>query len=243
MIRLKKLGKWLGAGLGWTLGGPIGALLGFTFGSVLDLPLMENLDVNNKETTKGDFMVSFMVLIAAIMKADERLLKSELNFVKKQLLQKFPDEDARNLLLMLRNFLDQKIDLSGVCVQIRESMDHAGRMQLLHMLFGIAVADGKILNVELDKIEYIAGLLKISDSEFSAVKNMYLPSTLWAYKVLEIEDDATADEIKKAYRMQAMKNHPDRVAYLGEEIRRQAGEKFRVIKEAYEAIKLEKGFA
>jgi DnaJ like chaperone protein len=72
---------------------------------------------------------------------------------------------------------------------------------------------------------------------------MYLPSVLWAYKVLEIKDDAGIEEIKKAYRRQALKNHPDRVAYLGEEIRKQAGEKFRVIKEAYEAIKLERGFA
>jgi DnaJ like chaperone protein len=108
MINMKKFGKWLGAGLGWTLGGPIGALLGFTFGSVLDLPVMDNLGIPKKETTRGDFMVSYMVLVAAIMKADERLLKSELNYVKKQLLKKFPEEDAKNLLLMLRNFLQQE---------------------------------------------------------------------------------------------------------------------------------------
>jgi uncharacterized tellurite resistance protein B-like protein len=48
-------------------------------------------------------------------------------------------------------------------------------MQLLHMLFGIAVADGQILTVELDKLESIAAQLKISESEFSAVKK-YVPA-------------------------------------------------------------------
>ena len=240
---MRKFGKWLGAGLGWTLGGPIGALLGFAFGSVLDLAVMDNLGNQDSVTTKGDFMVSLMVLVAAIMKADNRMLKSELDFIKKQLLHKFGEEDSKYLLLMLRNFLNQDIPLTEVCSQIRESMDLAGRIQLIHLLFGIAMADGSILKVELEKLESIASLLKISDGEFNSVKNMYLPSNNWAYEVLEIEGDSTDEEIKKAFRRQVMKNHPDRVVHLGEEIRKQAEEKFKVIKNAYDAIKLERGIA
>jgi DnaJ like chaperone protein len=239
---VKKIGKWLGAGLGWTLGGPIGALLGFTFGTVLELPVMDNLEVKTR-TTKGDFMISFMVLVAAIMKADRKVLKSELDFVKKQLLQRFGETYAKNLLKMLKNLLDQDIPLFDICTQIRESMDHAGRLQLLHLLFGIAVADGKIINIELEKLGYIASQLNISDAEFASVKNMFLPSTQWAYKVLEINNEAGIDEVKKAFRKQALKNHPDRVAYLGEDIRKQAHEKFNVIRDAYKAIKMEKGIA
>jgi len=58
--------------------------------------------------------------------------------------------------------------------------------------------------------------------------------------VLEISSDAKPEQIKKAYRQLAMKNHPDRVAYLGEEIRKKANEKFSRINEAYEVIKQER---
>jgi DnaJ like chaperone protein len=61
------------------------------------------------------------------------------------------------------------------------------------------------------------------------------------YKVLEIEPSATDDEVKKAYRKQAMKHHPDKVNHLGEEIRKAAEERFAKLNEAYERIKNARG--
>lgn len=58
------------------------------------------------------------------------------------------------------------------------------------------------------------------------------------YRVLGITRSATNEEVKKAYRSLAMKYHPDRVATLGEEVRKNAEEQFRIINEAYERIKL-----
>ena len=63
----------------------------------------------------------------------------------------------------------------------------------------------------------------------------------WAYTAVEIQSDATDEEVKKAYRRMAMKYHPDKVANAGEEIRKQATEKFRGINEAYEHIKKQRG--
>ena len=44
------------------------------------------------------------------------------------------------------------------------------------------------------------------------------------------------DEVKAAYRKMALKHHPDRVASLGEDIRKAAEEKFQEINAAKEAI-------
>ena len=63
----------------------------------------------------------------------------------------------------------------------------------------------------------------------------------WAYTALEISSSATNDEVKKAYRRMAMKYHPDKVANAGEELRKQATDKFRGINEAYEHIKKQRG--
>ena len=57
-----------------------------------------------------------------------------------------------------------------------------------------------------------------------------------AYKVLGIPPTATDDEVKAAYRKMALKHHPDRVATLGEDIRKAAEKKFQDINDAKERI-------
>lgn len=57
-----------------------------------------------------------------------------------------------------------------------------------------------------------------------------------AYKVLGVPPTATDDEVRKAYRKLALDHHPDRVAALGEDIRRAAEKKFQEINEAKERI-------
>ena len=56
------------------------------------------------------------------------------------------------------------------------------------------------------------------------------------YMVLNIDRDASPAEIKKAYREQAGKYHPDKVQHLGEEFRKLAEERFKEIEEAYRQL-------
>jgi DnaJ like chaperone protein len=235
-----KFAKWIGGGLGWVLGGPIGALLGFVMGSIVD-----NIQIStiNKgiPTQQGDFEVSLLILTAAVIKADGKVLKSELDYVKKFLLSQYSEEEAKQKLLLLREIMKQNIPLVDVCGQINQYMEYPAKLQLLHYLFGISVSDNSIHNSEIAVIQNISELLGIGGSDFGSIKAMFVKEIDAAYKVLEITPDATDEEVKKAYRKMAVKYHPDKVSHLGAEIQRSANEKFQQLNAAYEEIKRRRG--
>jgi len=235
-----KFAKWIGGGLGWVLGGPIGALLGFVMGSIVD-NIQISTNVRNIPTQQGDFEVSLLILTAAVIKADGKVLKSELDYIKKFLLSQYSEEDAKQKLLLLREIMKQEIPLNEVCGQINRYMEYPAKLQLLHFLFGISASDSNIHYSEIDVINDISVLLGIKESDYGSIKAMFVKDIDAAYRVLEITADATDEEVKKAYRRMAVKYHPDKVSHLGNEVQKSANEKFQQLNAAYEEIKSRRG--
>jgi len=235
-----KYGKWIGGGLGWAFGGPIGGILGFVFGAMYDK--MQGNKYEERQTGRGDFSASLLILTAAVIKADNKILKSELDFVKRFFVQQFGAEAAKEQILLLKEILKQEIPLQEVALQIKTYMDYQSRLQLMHYLWGISGADGNFHPNEINTIEIIGTNLGISQSDFNSIKAMFVKDVDSAYKILEITPNATVEEIKKAYRKMALKYHPDRVSHLGEEFQKAAKEKFQKVGAAYEAIKKKRGF-
>jgi len=232
--------KWLGGGLGFVLGGPIGGLLGFFIGSFVDgAEVITNKQVGGR-TTPGDFGMSLLVLIAAVMKADGKVLKSELDYVQRFFVAQFGAESAREASVMLRDLLKRDIPLRDVCTQIRGNMDYPSRLQLIHILYNISAADSRFDLAEVQVIKSVSDMLGISATDYDSIRNMFIPATDSAYRILEAERSATDEEMKKAYRKMALKYHPDKVSHLGEEFRRTAEEKFKAVNEAWEKIKKER---
>ncbi len=234
-----KLGKWIGGGLGWAFFGPIGGLFGFALGSILDVDVKVSKRTSN--TTQGDFMLSLIVLVAAVMKADGKILRSELNYVKQFLIVNFGKEAATEALQLLKDVLSQEIPVYEVTSQIKQNLDYSSRLQLIHFLYGVAQSDGEVHPSELKIILEIGANMGISPEDMNSIHAMSGKSIDSAYEVLEIEKTATNEEVKKAYRKLAQVHHPDRVSYLGEEIQKAAKEKFQKINDAYERIKKERG--
>ncbi len=236
-----KFGKWIGAGLGFAFGGPIGAILGFGLGSVIDSTQVTQTGQVYHTATRGDFAASLLVMIAAVMKADGRVMKSELDYVKSYFVQAFGINTANEATRMLRDILKQDIPLRDVSLQLKQHLDYPSRVQMLHLLFGVASADGRIDPSEQRIIQQISGYLGITQADYTTVLNMFVKSTDSSYKILGISKDASDDEVKKAYRKLAVEYHPDKVSYLGDDFKKVAQEKFQKINEAYENIKKERG--
>jgi len=245
---MAKFGKWIGGGLGWTVGGPIGALLGFAIGTVFD----KSVDTqegsiktgpNRKRytTTPNDFGASLLVLVAAVMKADGKVLKSELDYVKRFFNKQFGSEKTKQHLLVLRELLKKNIPVQEVCLQIKTYTMYSARLQLMHLLFGVAAVDGEVHSSELEIIQQISSYLGVKQIDYISIKAMFFEELDGDYKILEISKSATDEEVKKVYRKMAVKYHPDKVAHLGDEFKVSAKEKFQKVQEAYENIKKQRG--
>jgi len=254
--------KWIGASLGWSFGGPIGAIIGLALGSIFDAaskgtgsPLLGETQTRKRpqrsrsqtyqrpQTQSGDFEVSLLILASIVIKSDGHQDQKELDFVRQQFVHMYGKTRANHAFKLFKSINEQKnISKRQVCMQIKQMMDHASRLQLLHFLFGIAKADGHVTEHEIKEIYTMSGYLGISSRDYESIKAMFYNSVNNAYKILEIDKSASVDEIKKAYRKMAKKYHPDRVAHLGKEHQEGAEEKFRQVQGAYEQLQKERGF-
>lgn len=262
--------KWIGTTLGWSLGGPVGAIIGLALGSLGDAfasgkgdffigegeakerrPNYEQREPKYRrtrsqkraQTHSGDFEVSLLILAAVVIKADGKQDQRELDFVRQQFNRMYGRERANKAYKLFKQVnKQQNISTRQVCMQIQRMMDHASRLQLLHFLFGIAKADELVTEDELRQIYTISGYLGISSRDYESIKAMFYNARDNAYKILEIEKNASNDDIKKAYRRMAKKYHPDKVEHLGEEHKKGAEEKFKQVQKAYEQLQKERRF-
>ena len=190
---MARWGRIIGAGIGFATGGIIGALIGGAIGSLFDIDGRNNLSGYENDTSfqqqrmsQNDFYSSLLVLLAAVMKADGVVKKSELDFVKNYLLRSFGEAKATQMLHVLREILKKDIPVGQVCLQIRQNMQYASRLELLHLLYHIAQADGMIEESEVRVISQIANGLGISSADSQSIRATFFDDLESAYKVLEI---------------------------------------------------------
>jgi len=234
--------KLLWGGLGWVVAGPIGAILGYAYGSMSSESTMGDIGMNHRsrhsaKTRHGDFVISVLVLLAKVMKADGKLLRSELDYVKNFLKQQFGVQETKELMMVFKEILDQDYPLRDVCRQIQRSMDHPSRLELIHILYGLSASDGDVHEKEVHVIQSIANYLNINKNDYESIKAIFAKDSEAPYRLLEIDPSASGQEVKKAYRKMANKYHPDKVSHLGKEMQDLAEEKFKAVNDAYQQIK------
>ena len=227
-------------GLGWVLGGPIGAIIGYSLAGMNEQSNFSNEFIGSRnypKTQPGDFIVSLLVLFGAVMKADEKMLKSELDFIKAFLSKQFSKRQVNDFMVLFKDILKQSYPIKDVCRQISRSMDHPSRLELIHILYGLSAADGDVHEKEVQVIQAIANYLNINKSDYESIKATFAKDKGAPYRILEIDESANEEEVKKAFRKMANKYHPDKVSHLGKEMQDLAEEKFKAVNDAYQQIK------
>ena len=287
--------KWIGGFLGWMVGGPLGLLAGLFIGSMFDsddstasiggggytgsrgytgsgyTPGGGGYDAGQRNS----FLFSMMVLTSYIIKADGKVMHSEMEYVRQFLRQNFGgDAETQGNQILKRLFEEQdrmaakdpnafrKI-IQDSCRQMALNMDEGMLQQLLYFLVLVAKADGKVPDAELRALYEVAQYLGLSASDVDSMLHMsggYTGSGRSgnsgsnksgparnemslddAYKILGVSPSASDDEVKAAYRKMALKHHPDRVATLGDDVRKAAEQKFKEIGQAKDKVYAARG--
>ena len=237
-------GKWLAGALGWAMFGPIGGILGYYFASrvekLADSAVVYGEDQSWNQGQRNSFLMSLLVLSAAVIKADGKTTSQELATLRSFFSRNFGAQAGNEAEEIVKDLLTKDFNLYEVCGQIRSCMDYSQRLQLYHYLVGLGASDG-LHKSETDVLEVIASYIGLSKAEVDSIFAQFRPSNDSNYRVLEITPEATDEEVKKAYRKMAVKYHPDKVATLGEDVQKAAEEKFKAISQAYDAICKERG--
>ncbi len=239
--------RWILAVLGYLLYRFPGAIAGFLIGSLFD-----NMSVKShtfktsfgpsQTVSPADFELHLLSLASLVIKADGKVTQVELDYVRKYFVQAYGKDRANATFRIFNEVIKkQEISAQNICNILRQRTRYESRLQILHFLFSIANADGYVSEQEVLEIQRIANYLGVFSNDFGSIKAMFFKNPDSAYKILEIDRNATNDEVKIAYRAMAKKYHPDKLQHLDEAHKRGGEEKFKKVQEAYEQIKKERG--
>ena len=235
--------KWVAAVIGYSFLRFPGAILGFMVGGFFEFLSKNSIQIRTSSYAikPETFQLNLLALSALIIKADGKIEQKELDFVRSFFIGQYGKERADSIFRTFNTQIKketQHLDqLTRIFVQ---QTAYETRLQILHFLFGIANADGNISDIELQKLSQVATGMRLRLPDFESIKAMFVKNTDNAYKILEVDSNASLDEIKKAYRKMAKKYHPDKLRGEDPAMIKGAEEKFREVQKAYETLMRQK---
>ncbi len=264
---------WIGGAIGYAVGARFGALAGI-LGAVIG-SAVGNLVGGGAGTPTGGsygqtrrraatqrerevvFLTAAGALLAKLAKADGHvdaleIAAAERAFVRLGL-------TPGNRAICIQAFRAAKADAHSI-FDYAESFAAVARgeplRQLMYdLLWDVACADGELSPDERRILEMIVTPLRIRPSLFAEQRARRLggragaarraPSAPSPYEILGCAPTATDDEVRRAYRAQAKKNHPDllRAQGLPEEMVTRATAQMARINAAWEEIKRARGLS
>jgi len=179
---------------------------------------------------------AILVLVAEVIKCNRNFNNDTEKFISQFFTRQFGAKGAKQIIDRVNDLLEMGTEplLKISCKELKMLTTHDSRLSIVQFLFGVADADDFVNAKEIRCISRIATYLGISIQDFKELKQAFTRQNN-PYKLLGIDEDATFEQVKIAYRKMVLKHHPDkREAHISEE---ESNLKFREIQRAFELIK------
>ena len=129
-----------------------------------------------QEKYNSEFRDVILQLLAAVMKADGKQMKCELDRVKATIRRYYKTEEERKAALKkFQSILNDKNkpNLNKICNVINQKFDYAAKSELIMELLAVAYADDDFSEIEASTIDKIVANLFISRKEYESIKNIF----------------------------------------------------------------------
>lgn len=253
-------GKLIGGVIGLMRGGFMGLVLGVFIGHWIDRFLA---GLGNAGRTRDVFFGAMFSTLGHINKADGRVTKAEIEAAE-QLMRRLQltEAERQRAIRYFQQGKEQGFDLAGTLREFaRHSMlRHELRIMFVELLLEAAVSDGAMTAAEQAILVQACQALHIPANVFnamlrarqvgggSAYSGQQRPisagqSLQQSYATLGLNTDASAQEVKRAYRKLVSQYHPDKLVSQGlpDEMMEVSKKRVREINAAYDAIKASRG--
>ena len=208
-------GKIIGSATGFAFGGPIGALLGGVAGHAIDKFKTKQKLPEELALKQIGFTIGVIVLSAKMAKADGKVTKSEIKAFKEKI--NVPDNEIKNVARLWDQAKKTTDGFEVYAKQISNLLEKNSSVleELLNLLVIIAEADGKITKLEKIYLKNVSNIFGFSDQDFDRICSSKLNKFTDPYQTLGVLKDTPLEEIKKKWKILAMKHHPDRLISQG----------------------------
>lgn len=244
-------GKLIGGAVGMALG-PLGAALGVAIGHQYDL-------INQRRSRPGgeQFFLSTFRVMGHVAKADGRV--SERDIEAARLVMRELRLDSGQVQVAIGEFTRGKqsqFDLEAEMADLRNACKSQPEVlrAFVEIQLRFALAGSDMAGSSRRRVVRAAGLLGIAPAILERMEaamrgNRRAPAqdvsslTAAAYRTLETEPSVSNDELKRVYRRQMSRHHPDKLKANGlpESMLEHAKQRTQAIREAYELLRQQRG--
>lgn len=252
-------GKMIGGTIGFVIGGPIGAIAGAAFGHTFvdrkeDAYLASspgpgpNQSLSSNEQAQLVFFTAAFSMLAKLCKADGQVTEKEISVVSRFMEQDLQldfnsRQTAQNIFRQAVNSNESFEAFAMQFYSVFKSQPHILDL-MMDVLLRVSAVDGTVSREEEVILESAARIFNISNAQYERLKSKYVQkASNKYYAILKCDENCSDEEIKKQYRKLVTEFHPDKIEAKGlpEEFVKFAGDRFKEIQEAYDAVKKERG--
>lgn len=219
-----------------------------------------------KDSVKEYESIVCLFACTMLIEPEKTLIQKGLIHIRRFLIKNFSKKTTNELLMKLKEHINNphfnRKDIRPYCIGINLKLNYQQRLSLLTTLFQICAGNGKITELEDGLISDYAKHVNIRKQDYNQIKSLFNDAYAWkkngykkrvnghlnqqtqissgthawALKILNLPENATREEIKRAFRQAAMQYHPDKLRNASKEEIAKAIEKFEEISKAHKLL-------